>query len=664
MEFHGPEMASTTRRKGKGGPRWAELVGAVLTTVTVALAVFSRVGYAQTTATTATGVTNGGCVCNSTCMVSTTGSTAPPFRDPVTGRAWDYCVGAALSSALGVPTMSLGATSSSQSLPTLSAFPSSSKSSPSSAIKTPTPSDAASIIAAPAPSPSAPEDSDHIVGLSRPVFYATVGAACGLALVSLLCCCWWLSTRNGRKREKMIRTEKGEVVVGTRDGKFLRNRPFSSASMSSVPYLPDLDLGTNLRFGDVFSSSFYRSASRSSQSSGGLFRSASAKSENGGATSPSSSPTPSEPKVVTSPTPAVGRMPSAGKGTGKTWSPMRPSPLNPFGRRQSTFSPAPPVVMSPPPGTAGAPPLAASPVSMLAGNPFTSSGTTRAVPTSTATGASTTNPAPTTTATFTPGHNRPPSLSTTLTSHLTDPHVAENPFTSDSSSIISAPSIRDANSPPPMGETPEPMDMDEMIEMGGIPGLAGRRGSTPIPTPYNNSGAAAGGTFTRRAGSPIVHGNPYSLEPVRADSPTQYTMGAYAIRSPSTSDSYDSTDSGLGMRSPPLTGQAMAPSSAVGSGSGIKVPPPKQPIPATVFHVTFHPPADGRLYAIEEYVPSGTVKDEIGLTPGDRVEVTEILGGGVVRGRNVDTGEEGVFPEWALGRGQVGRGTPVGGLAM
>ncbi|KAJ3338763.1 hypothetical protein HDU93_009076 [Gonapodya sp. JEL0774] len=441
------------------------------------------------------------------------------------------------------------------------------------------------------------------------------------------------------------------------DGNNNDHRPFSAASTRSrAPHL-DLDLGSTVRFGDMFSTSFYRPSSRAS--SPGLFRANSVRSN--GAMTPPASPSPAlaYPTGTSGTSPGVGRLPSTGKGVGKVWSPLTPSPLNPK-RRLSNAPPSPTYVTAAPQPIG--PPTVASPVSMLASNPFGAPSTGRGIEVVAATPPPTTRP---------PGHTRAPSLTTTLTSHLTDAHVADNPFSSDASSIISAPSPtprdRDTFTPEPDG-----MEVEEWqpgtgafdVSMFTSGNMAARVASPPgtprntTPIPFNNSGAIAGGMFTMRSGSPVVN-NPYAFDSVRADSPGAYGYSSYAsyaasrFSPTSTSDSGDSTDSGLGPRTPPPP--------LVKTG-GINVPLPKQPIPAAVFHVTFHPPADGRVYAIEEYFPSGTLPGEIALSPGDRVEVYEIAGHGVVRGKNVDTGEEGVFPEWALGRGQAGRGTPIAGL--
>ncbi|KAJ3341218.1 hypothetical protein HDU93_005409 [Gonapodya sp. JEL0774] len=356
----------------------------------------------------------------------------------------------------------------------------------------------------------------------------------------------------------------------------------------------------------------------------------------------------------------VGRLSNVNKSNaGKVWaptSPITPSPLNPKRRLSNTAPIAQGYQQHVVSSTVG-PPTVRSPVSMLASNPY---GSPRPVPATVA------SPPP---VPRSPVYARASSVATSHASYYSDVHFAENPFSSDTSSVHSAPS-------PPPNDTlsPEPemiMEVEEWIPgnnnfdigmfMGGasvgrVSPLQSPRTTTPVP--YNNSGAAAGGVFTYRAGSPrsaspMTPSNPYAFDSVRTDSPVttghphpSYASYAASRFSPtSTSDSGESTDSGLGPRTPPPPLVK----------AGIIVPPPKQPIPAAVFHVTFHPPADGRVYAIEEYFPSGTLSGEIALSPGDRVEVYEIVGQGVVKGLNVDTGEEGVFPEWALGRGQAGR---------
>ncbi|KXS10943.1 hypothetical protein M427DRAFT_138729 [Gonapodya prolifera JEL478] len=577
--------------------------------------------------------TSGGCACTSTCYVSAVGGTvawcwiqdtscSPPFRDPVTGRAWDYCQGAALSSALA-SLSTAAAPAAGGASPTTTSAPTGVSPAPSPPSTTVTESPVSSSANGSAPAAG----DDKIIGLPRTIFYAVIGGVGGVLVLILVCCCWWCT---GRKKNK--------DPEGKETTKELLRRPPTSTSITSIPHLPDLDLGSGFGFG------FLRSSSRQSRaSSPGLFRSNSQRTA--GTRSPTS-PTPAQKAVSPPPQGFLGRLPSVGKGS-KTWSPMTPSPLNPFGRRSTTKEPP-----------AAAVAATTAPIATPIASQF---GTLSKNPPPVQPGKS--------------GHARGPSQTMSASTSFThDARVAENPFSSDAASIVSAPSIRDASSPTPIpdGMSPEPdMDVEEWrphgseMEMANLlGGKPGPRETTPVPGGRSMSPVLMGndGTFTvrglgykPRAGSPLAQ-NPYAMEPVRADSPS--IPGWIPPRSPSTSDSYEgSIDSGLGPRSPTL-----APIAAPGK-TGIKVPLPKQPIPATVFHVTFHPPADGRLYAIEEYMPSDTMTSEIGLTPGDRLEVYEVISEGVLKGRNVDTGEVGVFPEWAVGRGQIGRGTPIGGLA-
>ncbi|KAJ3341214.1 hypothetical protein HDU93_005405 [Gonapodya sp. JEL0774] len=77
------------------------------------------------------------------------------------------------------------------------------------------------------------------------------------------------------------------------------------------------------------------------------------------------------------------------------------------------------------------------------------------------------------------------------------------------------------------------------------------------------------------------------------------------------------------------------------NGTSISVDPP--------YPLIFNPPADGLTYAREEY--KAHFAGDLTLKPGNQIALLKSYGDGWAWGKNIDTGEVGMFPEDFLGRG-------------